>query len=110
MGNFEQNPTVKRKVIVDSEEKLKRLVDRLMKLDAFAFDTETNATKVLGENSNLIVVGISFSWGDVHNFYIPIGHRRNEDYGRQLDVGLVVGELKKVFSRDDYTLIGHNIK
>ena len=109
MGNFEQNPTVKRKVVVDTEAKLKSLVDLLMKLDAFAFDTETNTTKVLGENSNLIVVGISFSWGDTHNYYIPIGHRRNEDYGRQLDRDLVAGELRKVFSRTGFTLVGHHV-
>ena len=62
MGNFEQNPTAKRKVIVDNEGKLESLVNHLTRLDAFAFDTETNTTKVLGENSNLIAVGISFSW------------------------------------------------
>ena len=109
VGNFERRPSVKRRVIVDTEAKLAAMVRRLMKTDAFAFDTETTTTKVLGDNSDLIVVGVSFSWGDSRNYYVPLGHRRHEDYGRQLDRGLVAGALRKVFARANVTLVGHNI-
>jgi len=110
MSNFENKPKVRRKVIVDTEAKLVRMVKQMHKLDAFAFDTETNTTKVLGPNKDLIVVGISFSWGNSHNYYIPLGHRRSEDYGRQLDRSFVVQWLQEVFDRTDFTLVGQNLK
>ena len=110
MGNFETNPTMKRKVVVDSKFKLKKLCKKLMKVEEFAFDTETNSLKVLADNSNLIVVGISISWGNFDNYYIPLGHRRAEDYHKQLHKDLVVESLQEVFDREDFTLIGANLK
>jgi len=47
---------------------LKRLHKKLMSVEEFAFDTETNTLKVNGPNENLIVVGISISWGFYDNY------------------------------------------
>lgn len=96
--------------IVDSIEKLKRLSWKMSKLEEFAFDTETNTLKVLGPNKDFSLVGISISWGLFNNYYIPVGHRRIEDYDRQLDLEDIVYYLKPIFEREDVRIIGHNLK
>ena len=79
-------------------------------LEEFAFDTETNTLRVLGANENFRLVGISISWGAYHNYYIPLGHLRDEDLHRQLDLDVVVSYLKPIFERKDVRIIGHNLK
>lgn len=101
---------IRRSQIVDSPSKLRSLVKKMSTLEEFAFDTETNTLRVLGDNSNFILVGISISWGEYNNYYIPLGHRRFEDYGRQLDLDVVVEALKPVFERTDVRIIGCNLK
>ena len=107
---FSYRPKRKRSVIVDSIPKLARLARKMKKLEEFAFDTETNTLKVLGPYRDFKIVGISISWGEYHNYYIPLGHIRYEDYGRQLDVEDVVEYLKPIFEREDVRIIGHNLK
>ena len=107
---FPYQPKRKKSVIVDSLQKLKNLSERLLQISEFAFDTETNTLKVNSDNSAFSCVGISISWGENYNYYIPLGHRRVEDYNRQLDVSEVRRYLKPAFEREDLRLIGHNIK
>ena len=107
---FSFRPKIIRSEIVDSLPKLKKLYSRMKRLEEFAFDTETNTLRVLGDNENFRLVGISISWGSYHNYYIPLGHLRDEDLDRQLDIDEVVTYLKPVFEREDVRIIGHNLK
>lgn len=107
---FPFQPKRKRSVIVDTLQKLKDLSRKLLEVEEFAFDTETNTLRVNSFHSAFVCVGISISWGDKHNYYIPLGHRRIEDYGRQLDLDIVVEYLKPAFERTDVRIIGQNLK
>lgn len=107
---FSFRPTIKNYVVVDSHAKLKRLARIMRGLEEFAFDTETNTLRVLSYNKEFRLVGISISWGEYDNYYIPLGHRRQEDYGRQLDLDVVVHHIKPIFERPDVRIIGQNIK
>lgn len=107
---FSYRPKRIRSEIVDSLPKLKRLYSRMKYLEEFAFDTETNTLRVLGYNRDFRLVGISISWGAYHNYYIPVGHIRDEDLDRQLDLDVVVNYMKPIFERTDVRIIGHNLK
>ena len=107
---FSYRPKRIRSEIVDSLPKLKRLYSRMKYLEEFAFDTETNTLRVLGYNRDFRLVGISISWGSYHNYYIPVGHIRDEDLDRQLDLDVVVNYMKPIFERTDVRIIGHNLR
>ena len=107
---FRLKPYRKRSVIVDSKPKLDNLCRKMRYLEEFAFDTETNTLRVLGANSKFRLVGISISWGEYDNYYIPVGHIRDEDVFRQLQLSTVVDYLKPIFEREDVRIIGHNLK
>lgn len=109
-GNFPYQPEMKHKKVVQDVYTLQRLSNSLMRQPAFAFDTETNTLDVLGPNKNFKCVGISISWGEDDNYYIPIGHIRDEDIDNQLDLDVVVRYLKHCFEREDVLIIGHNLK
>lgn len=79
-------------------------------IEEFAFDTETNTLRVVGDNENFLCVGISISWGDYNNYYIPLNHRRYEDYKRNIPENMVRKHLKSIFEREDVRIIGHNLK
>ena len=108
--SFAFQPERQKSEIVDTLPKLKRLAVLMSKVEEFAFDTETNTLRVLGPNVNFLLVGISISWGSYNNYYIPVGHRRDEDYFRQLDLATVVAYLKEPFEREDVRIIGQNLK
>lgn len=107
---FSFQPRIQRYEIIDTLPKLKRLARKMMTLEEFAFDTETNTLKVLGANKDFSLVGISISWGEYNNYYIPTGHRRFEDYDRQLEIEEIVKYLKPVFEREDVVIVGQNLK
>lgn len=107
---FSVRPTMKRYVIIDSVSKLSSLRKKLLRVEEFAFDTETNTLKVLGPNQKFRIVGISISWGEYNNYYIPLGHLRWEDYDRQLEVETIVDYLREPFEREDVRIIGQNLK
>lgn len=109
-GNFPYQPEVKNFEVVTCEEQLERLAMKLNRVKEFAFDTETNTLNVVGPNQNFKFVGISFSWGPNNNYYIPVGHAREEDLDNQLPLNTVVKYLKPVFARDDVRIFGWNLK
>lgn len=110
MYNLYNKPTREHSIIVDTVSKLKKLAEKLKYVQEFAFDTETNTLQVAGENKEFICVGISISWGRFNNYYIPMGHRRVEDYKRNLGVSVVKEYLQPIFNREDVRIIGHNLK
>lgn len=109
-GNFPYRPEMIEYKVIRNREQLADLALRMMNIDSFAFDTETNTLKVLGDNKDFRLVGISISWGQHNNYYIPCGHLRDEDIDNQCDLDEVVSYLKPVFERCDVTIIGHNLK
>lgn len=84
-----------------------RIVRKMQKLDEFAFDTETNTLRVNSDSDEFKIVGISISWSEYDNYYIPLGHVFDED---QLPVEVVAKGLKPIFEREDVRIIGHNLK
>ena len=101
---------MKYKELIDTKSKLKRLCRKMSEIEEFAFDTETNSLRAYGENSDFSCVGISISWGDYDNYYIPLGHLRPEDYDRNVPIRLLQKYLKPIFEREDITIVGQNIK
>lgn len=98
---------MKHSEVIRTLPQLKRLYRKMMKLDEFAFDTETNTLRVYGPNKDFKLVGISISWGAYNNYYIPTGHLFDNN---QLPVKTVVHYLKPVFERENIRIIGHNLK
>lgn len=109
-SNFQINPTIKHYEIVNTAKKLKRLRERMMKLSEVAVDSETNSLKVNGDNADFRLVGISISWGDYDNYYIPINHRRIEDRHNNVPLSDVIKYLKDPLEREDVRIIGANWK
>lgn len=103
-------PVMRGKVVVDTLSKLVKLASKMEKLQEFAFDTETNTLRVLAENKDFLCVGISISWGDNNNYYIPLNHRRYEDIHRNIKESKVHKYLGPIFAREDIRIIGQNLK
>lgn len=108
--NFPWKPEWKCEELITTEEQLKDLAAEMMTIPAFAYDTETNTLNVLGENKNFKFVGLSISWGEYHNYYIPVGHVRDEDLDSQLTIDVVVHYLRPVFARENVRIYGWNLK
>ena len=109
-NNFPWKPQMKSYEVISSLEDLKWLVSEMKTIPAFAFDTETNTLEVLGQNKNFKCVGISLSWGEDDNYYIPTGHVREEDIDNQLTIDVVVKYLKIIFARLNVRIYGWNLK
>ena len=105
-----RKPIMKKFQVVDSVAKLKALARKMKEISEFAFDTETNTLRVNGPNDDFMCVGISISWGSYNNYYIPLHHRRHEDYKRNIPENIVRRHLKKIFEREDIRIIAHNLR
>lgn len=108
--NFPWKPQMKNYDIITSISDIKWLAREMESIPAFAFDTETNTLKVLSDNEDFKCVGISISWGENNNYYIPTGHVREEDIDNQLTIDVVVDYLKPIFARTDVRIYGWNLK
>ena len=109
-NNFPWKPEMNDSEVIHTEKQLKKLSEEMMSIPAFAFDTETNTLSVLGDSKEFKCVGISISWGEDNNYYIPVGHVRDEDIDNQLTIDVVVDYLKPVFNRTDVRIYGWNLK
>lgn len=109
-NNFPWKPQMKEYEIISELSEIKWLAKEMKTIPAFAFDTETNTLEVLGKNKNFKCVGISLSWGENNNYYIPTGHVRDEDIDIQLTIDVVVKYLKPIFTRTDVRIYGWNLK
>jgi DNA polymerase I-like protein with 3'-5' exonuclease and polymerase domains len=94
--------------IITSEIELKRLKNKLMKLEEFAFDTEFTSLRMQykGEQD---FVACSFSWGKHNNYYISVGSQVNED-SEQISLDMFIKYMRPVFARTDVRIVGHNLK
>lgn len=107
---FSFRPHYKKYKIVETKGALKKLARKMSTLEEFAFDTETNTLRVFGPNKDFSCVCITISWGEYDNYYIPVGHKRYEDFDRNLSLKLVRKYLGPVFENPDVRIIGQNIK
>lgn len=107
---FAYQPHYKKYKIVDTISALKKLARKMEHIEEFAFDTETNTLRVFGPNKDFSCVCITISWGEYDNYYIPMGHRRYEDFDRNLPAKKVRKYLGPIFERPSIRLIGQNIK
>lgn len=107
---FSWKPKIKRYEIIDSVSKLKKLARKMATLEEFSFDTETNTLAVNGPNSKFTCVSIQICWGEYDNYYIPLHHKREEDYYRNIPERKLRQYLRPVFENPDIRLVGQNIK
>lgn len=92
--------------VIITEGRLKKLASKLMKVQEFAYDTETNTLRVQAKGE-MQLVGISISWGEFNNYYIPVYHAFDK---YTLPLETVVKHLKPCFQREDVRIIGQNLK
>jgi DNA polymerase-1 len=91
--------------LVNAEESLKELSDRLTTAGDFAFDTETTSLSAM----NGELVGISFAVQGGESFYIPVGHTGLLETN-QLPLDIVVEAIKPLMENSKILKRAHNGK
>ena len=89
-------------VLVDDDEKLAGLAEKISRAPVLALDTETTSTDPMRAE----LVGISFSVTEGEGFYLPLRHAD----GPNLDLGAVKNRLGAILSDRRIPKAGHNIK
>ena len=84
---------------IESFEELKLLVDKMMKQEIVAFDTETEGLNALETD----IVGISFSWQKGIGYYLPIKNNKSA-HEKSFEI------LRPFFESTEIIKVGHNIK
>ena len=84
---------------IESFEELKLLVEKMMKQEIVAFDTETEGLNSLETD----IVGISFSWKKGIGYYLPIKNNKSV-----LEKSFEI--LRPFFESSEIIKVGHNIK
>ena len=84
---------------IESFEELKLLVEKMMKQEIVAFDTETEGLNALETD----IVGISFSWQKGIGYYLPI---KNNKLAHEKSFEI----LRPFFESTEIIKVGHNIK
>jgi DNA polymerase-1 len=88
--------------VVDTEEKLALLLERIQATRTIAIDVETTSTDPIRAE----LVGIAISVSDHESFYIPVGHYE----GTQLDTDLVRERLDPVIADPGVNVYTHHGK
>ena len=96
-------PTDIKTIIVDNEEKLIALKQKLEEASLISFDTETTGTDPMLAS----LVGISLAVEPEVGYYIPLGHNQAEN---QLAVDKVVDAIKPAMENKKIGKAGHNMK
>ena len=84
---------------IESFEELKLLVEKMMKQEIVAFDTETEGLNALETD----IVGISFSWQKGIGYYLPIKNNKSV-HEKSFEI------LRPFFESTEIIKVGHNIK
>ncbi len=84
---------------IESFEELKLLVEKIMKQEIVAFDTETEGLNALETD----IVGISFSWQKGIGYYLPIKNNKSV-HENSFEI------LRPIFESTKIIKVGHNIK
>ncbi len=85
--------------LIDTEEKRKDLLEKLLLQKEVCFDTETTDLETL----NAEIVGLSFSFKKHEAFYVPFPTDQNETQQ-------IINEFKLFFESENILKIGQNIK
>ncbi len=88
--------------VVDSEEKLDKLVEELKKQKEFVIDLETTGLDPMKAK----LVGIAIAYENNRGFYIPAGHVE----GNQLSSEKVFQKIKPFVESEKVKKIGHHLK
>ena len=89
-------------VVVDTEDKLKSLVQELNKAKVISFDTETTGT----EEMTAELVGISLAVKEGQGYYIPVGHVA----GDNLPIQKVIDAITPAMTNAKIGKVAHNAK
>lgn len=90
-------------VLVDSQQKLDELISELKKAEWLSFDTET--TDVDPNRAKL--VGISIATEPIKGYYIPTGHKNEEN---QIPVEKILSAVRPFMEDPKLKKVGHNLK
>ena len=97
-------------VLVDDEEKLEGLLNKLRDTERFAVDTETTCQHPMDAD----LVGISFSIEEGEAFYLPLAHRRVGDMFLDDDLNLpfdnTLDKLRPILEDGKIGKTGQNLK
>ena len=91
-------------VCISSEEKLNKVIKQAKKSKVVAVDTETTGLDYM--DTDLVGVSLSFKPGEA--YYIPLQHK--DESVAQLELNLVLEELKPLLESSENKIIGQNIK
>lgn len=99
-SNLERLDTAKQDYqLIDTEEKRKEILQKLITSEIIALDTETTATDAMDAE----LVGMSFSIAENQAFYVPLPAQREEAIK-------IVNEFRPVFENEQSLKVGQNIK
>lgn len=85
--------------LIDTEEKRKEIIQKLITSKILALDTETTGTDPMDAE----LVGMSFSIAENQAYYVPVPANREEALK-------IVNELRPVFENEESLKVGQNIK
>ena len=91
-------------VCISTEKSLKELIKKASKAKTIAVDTETTGLDYMDTE----LVGISLSYQAGEAYYIPLKH--DDDSVDQLDLDIVLKELRPLLEDSSNKIIGQNIK
>ena len=85
--------------LVDTEEKRRKIIQKLLTSKILSLDTETTGTEPMDAE----LVGMSFSIAENEAFYVPVPSDRDEALK-------IVNEFRPVFENENSLKVGQNIK
>tara|TARA_B100000579_G_scaffold231772_1_gene189933 strand:- start:542 stop:3226 length:2685 start_codon:yes stop_codon:yes gene_type:complete len=91
-------------ICISSEEMLQKVLKQAIKSKVVAIDTETTGLDYM--DADLVGISLSFKPGEA--YYIPLLHQ--DESVTQLDIDLVIEELKPLLEGTENKIIGQNIK
>ena len=91
-------------ICISSQEMLKKVLKQAIKSKVVAIDTETTGLDYM--DADLVGISLSFKPGEA--YYIPLLHQ--DESVTQLDIDLVIEELKPLLEGTENKIIGQNIK
>ena len=104
-GGAASEPARQEYQVVNTEQALDELVNRLSTAKSFAFDTETTSLNAMAAQ----LVGISLSTAPGKAYYIPVGHTGLQNR-EQLPLEQVVERIKPVLKDTSVSKFAHNGK
>ncbi|TMB66655.1 MAG: DNA polymerase I, partial [Chloroflexi bacterium] len=99
-------PAETRVTLVDSEDALDKLVNRIARQKSFVLDTETTTREAMRAD----LVGLSVALADGEAFYIPTGHAPRLGENGQLPIDLVLAKLAPLIDDPKIGKTGHYLK